>query len=163
MGWRIQKGDGRSAWCNTGDCCMGSFYGSAQHVLGIGVVCVGYWSFEFAWNILPASIDESSSLTFSQNIWESIFTYLFIYSGCFYSTSSSQLLLLTSTQRRFIHSTNTVSEIHAKVPHATAGEGLALGPYVAARAGFKPTTFQMKGVESTNEPSHPTFTIRLHM
>src|SRR6218665_1331470 len=35
---------------------------------------------------------------------------------------------------------------------ATASEGLAQGPYVAARAGFEPTTLRTKGVESTNEP-----------
>jgi len=41
------------------------------------------------------------------------------------------------------------------VPQATASEGLAQGPYVAARAGFEPMTLHMKGAESTNEPPCP--------
>ena len=41
---------------------------------------------------------------------------------------------------------HTVSEFHTEVPQATAREGLAQGPYVVARAGFK----------STNESPHPT-------
>ena len=35
-------------------------------------------------------------------------------------------------------------------------EGLAEGPYVVARAGVEPTTLRMIGVDSTNEPQHPT-------
>ena|SRR6218665_3679839 len=50
-----------------------------------------------------------------------------------------------------LHRTNTVSEFHAEAPQATASQGLAQGPYVAARARFEPTTFRMKGDESTNE------------
>ena len=46
---------------------------------------------------------------------------------------------------------DTVSEFHTEVPQATASEGLAQGPYVAAGVGFKPITFPRKGVESTNE------------
>jgi len=49
-----------------------------------------------------------------------------------------------------------VSEFDAEAPQATASEGLAQGPYVAAKTGLKPTTFQTKGVESTNEPPCPT-------
>jgi len=49
-----------------------------------------------------------------------------------------------------------VSEFHAEAPQAIASEGLAQGPYVAARAGFKLTTLRTKGDESTNEPPHPT-------
>ena len=51
---------------------------------------------------------------------------------------------------------DTVSEFHAKAPQATASEGLAQGPYVAARAEFEPTTLRTKGTESTNEPPCPT-------
>jgi len=36
-----------------------------------------------------------------------------------------------------------------------ASEGLAQGPYVAAKTGLRPTTFQTQGVESTNEPLAP--------
>ena len=35
-------------------------------------------------------------------------------------------------------------------------EGLVLGPYMAARAGFKLTTFQAQGTEPTTEPPHST-------
>ena len=62
----------------------------------------------------------------------------------------------TTTQRRSRHSTDTVSEFHAEAPQATASEGLAQGPYVAARAGFEPMTPRMKGDESTNEPPQST-------
>ena len=49
-----------------------------------------------------------------------------------------------------------MSEFHAKAPQATASEGLAHGPYVAARAGFEPMTLWTNGVESANEPPCPT-------
>jgi len=45
--------------------------------------------------------------------------------------------------------------LHAEAPQATVSEGFAQGPYVAARAGFKPTTLRTKGDESTNEPPLP--------
>ena len=51
---------------------------------------------------------------------------------------------------------DTVLEFHAEVPLATASEGLAHGPHMAARAGFEPTTPRTKGVISTNEPPRPT-------
>ena len=35
---------------------------------------------------------------------------------------------------------------------ATASQGLAQGPYVAARAGFEPGTLLSKGIDSTNAP-----------
>ena len=62
----------------------------------------------------------------------------------------------STTQRRFQHSTDTVSEFHAEAPQATASEGLAQGAYVTPRAGFEPATLRTKGDESTNEPSRPT-------
>ena len=51
-----------------------------------------------------------------------------------------------------------MSESHAEAPHATAEEGPAQGPYVAARAGFEPATLRTKGTESTNEPPRPMHT-----
>jgi len=52
---------------------------------------------------------------------------------------------------------DTVSrEFHAEAPQATVSEGLAQGPYGAARTGFEPTTLQTKDDESTNEPPRPT-------
>ena len=47
---------------------------------------------------------------------------------------------------------DTVSEFHVEALQAIASEGLAQGPYMAARAGFKTTTLRTKGDESTNEP-----------
>ena len=44
-----------------------------------------------------------------------------------------------------------MSEFHAEAPKATASDGLAQGPYVAATEGFEPTTFRTKGDESTND------------
>ena len=79
--------------------------------------------------------------------------FIFIYFGYFHSASS---VPVGPTQRRSRHSTDTASEFHAEAPQSIASEGLNQGPYVAARAGFKPTTFQTKGGEYTNEPPHPT-------
>src|SRR6218665_2183873 len=39
--------------------------------------------------------------------------------------------------------------LHAEALQATASEGLAQVSYVAARAGFKPTTLLSKGIDST--------------
>ena len=50
---------------------------------------------------------------------------------------------------------DTAPKFHAEVPQATVSKGLAQGPYVAARAGVKPTTLQTKGVDSTNAPHMP--------
>ena len=47
-----------------------------------------------------------------------------------------------------------MSEFHAEVPQATASEGLARGPYVAAGARFEPTTLRMKCDESNLPMSH---------
>jgi len=44
---------------------------------------------------------------------------------------------------------DTVSESHAEASQATASEGLAQGPYVAARAVFQPVTLRTK---ATNLP-----------
>jgi len=49
-----------------------------------------------------------------------------------------------------------MSEFHAGALQATASEGLAQGPYVAAGVGFEPATFQTEGAELTPEPPRPT-------
>ena len=67
-----------------------------------------------------------------------------------------RLFKLTTTQKRSRHITDTVSEFDPKALQETASEGHAQGPCVADRAGFEPTTFLTKGVESTNEPTRPT-------
>ena len=54
----------------------------------------------------------------------------------------------SSPHRRSQHSMGIVLEFHAEAPQATASEGLAQGPYVAARAGLEPTTLRTKGDES---------------
>ena len=56
-----------------------------------------------------------------------------------------------------------MSEFHAEAPQATASEGLAQGPYVAASAGFEPTTLRTKGDESTNQPPRPTDAFKHHL
>src|SRR6218665_3326271 len=46
---------------------------------------------------------------------------------------------------------------------ATAGKGLAQGPYVTARAGVEPTTLRLKVIDSTKAPSRPTLCLYLFM
>ena len=53
---------------------------------------------------------------------------------------------------------DTVSEFHAEAPPPTVSEGLAQGPYVAARAGFEPTNPRSTAIDSTKEPMCPTYT-----
>ena len=60
------------------------------------------------------------------------------------------------TQKRSRQSTDTVSEFHAEAPQATASEGLAQCPYVAAIAGVEPTTIRTIGAHSTNKPPRAT-------
>src|SRR6218665_1032480 len=76
---------------------------------------------------------------------------MFSQSCYFYSASSSPLLL-----RGAADTARILAEFHAEAPQATVIEGLAQGLYVAARAGFEPTTLLTKGDESTIEPPHPT-------
>src|SRR6218665_1247763 len=82
---------------------------------------------------------------------------LFIHSGYFYSASSNPLLLSGA----YNNSVDTAQEFHAEAPQATASEGLAQGPYVAARAGFKPLTLWTKGDESTNETPYLTMQLEV--
>jgi len=53
-----------------------------------------------------------------------------------------------------------VSEFRAKASQATASEGLAQGPTVAAKARFEPMTLWTKGAESTNWPLCLTYIYR---
>ena len=48
---------------------------------------------------------------------------------------------------------------HTEALQATVSEGLAQGPYVAARLGFEPATFRMQATEPTTEPPCPTVII----
>ena len=61
----------------------------------------------------------------------------------------------TTTQRRSRHSTDTVPEFQAEAPQSAVSEGLAQGPYMAARAGVEPMTLRTKGVDSTNASPTP--------
>ena len=44
--------------------------------------------------------------------------------------------------------------IHAEALHATASEGLAQGPYVAARAGFEPATLWHRLYQCATTPNN---------
>ena len=67
------------------------------------------------------------------------------------------ITITIATQRRFLHSTDTVPKSHAEAPQANVSEGLAQGPYVAARAGVESMTIRLKGVDSTNVPPNAPF------
>src|SRR6218665_2260268 len=43
--------------------------------------------------------------------------------------------------------------VSSRSAQATAGKGLAQGPYVTARAGVEPTTLRLRVIASTNAPS----------
>src|SRR6218665_3181718 len=75
-----------------------------------------------------------------------LFIHSFSHSGYFYSASSSPLLLRGVPDTARILCRSFTPKHHR----------LAQSPYVVARAGFEPTTLQMKGDESTNEPPCPT-------
>jgi len=47
----------------------------------------------------------------------------------------------------------------AEAQQTTASEGLAQGPYMAARVGFEPMTLRTKFIKSANEPSRSTVTL----
>src|SRR6218665_3118450 len=47
-------------------------------------------------------------------------------------------------------------QVSRRSAQATAGKGLAQGPYVTARAGVEPTTLRLKVIDSTKAPSRPT-------
>src|SRR6218665_2297056 len=80
-----------------------------------------------------------------------ILLYCFIH---FYSASRSmslsEALPTTAIMTR-------CRSLHAEALHACASEGLAQGPYMAARAGFEPTTLRSKDIDSTNAPPRPIF------
>ena len=50
---------------------------------------------------------------------------------------------------------DTVSEFRRRSATSKLSEGLVQGPYVAARAGFKPMILGSKGIDSTNAPPRP--------
>src|SRR6218665_3610237 len=73
----------------------------------------------------------------------------FIHSGHFYSAPTTQRR--SPLQHRYCIGVSRRSE------QATAGKGLAQGPYMAARAGVEPTTLRLKAIDSTKAPPRPTW------
>src|SRR6218665_1528027 len=80
---------------------------------------------------------------------------LFFHSGHFYSASSSQLRTTLRSSRLQHGYFIGVSRRSAQAT-VHVGKGLAQGPYMAARAGFEPTTLRLKAIDSTKAPSCPT-------
>src|SRR6218665_1056772 len=89
--------------------------------------------------------------------WISIFKgdLLFILSFIHSFIQAIAPLQVHTSHKRSRHVTDTLPELHAEEPQTTASEGLAQGPYMAARYGFQPATFRTKGAESTNAPPRP--------
>ncbi len=54
-----------------------------------------------------------------------------------------------------------MSELTPEALQATTSEGLAQGPYVAARVGFEPATFRTQGTKPTTEPACPTLMLQI--
>src|SRR6218665_2893998 len=92
------------------------------------------------------------SLSSSLFIWLcSIFTiHSFIHLGYFYSASSSPLLLRGAADTARILGRNFTPNPHRQL---LVKNLLKAPPYVAARVAFELPTLQMKGNESTNEPT----------
>src|SRR6218665_2607119 len=89
-----------------------------------------------------------------RNLFLYFSVHSFIHSlGYFYSASSSPLLLRGAPDTARILCLSFTPKHHRQ---SSASEGLAQGPYLVTRAGFKPTTLWTKGDESTNEPPCPT-------
>src|SRR6218665_2853356 len=61
----------------------------------------------------------------------------------------------TTTHWRSRHNTDSVLEFHTEAPQATVSEGLAQGPYMAARLGVEAMTLRTKDVDSINAPTAP--------
>src|SRR6218665_1779958 len=80
-------------------------------------------------------IDDSHSLSF-------------IHSGHFYIAPVKS----STTQRRSRLQHGYCIGVLRRSAQATAGKGLAQGPYVAARAGVEPTTLRLKVIVSTKVP-----------
>src|SRR6218665_238715 len=82
----------------------------------------------------------------------------FIHSGHFYSAPSA-------TQRRSRLQHGYCIGVSRRSAQATAGKGLAQGPYgyMTARAGVEPTTLRLKVIDSTKAPSRLTGAITSHL
>src|SRR6218665_2028489 len=67
----------------------------------------------------------------------------------------------STTQRRNRLQHGYCIGVSSRSAQATAGKGLAQGPYVTARAGVEPTTLRLKVIVSTKAP--PRHTCRSYM
>src|SRR6218665_259433 len=69
----------------------------------------------------------------------------------------------STTQRRSRLQHGYCIGVSRRSAQATAGKGLAHGPYMAARAGVEPTTLRLRVIASTNAPPCPTkYNVGLH-
>ena len=98
----------------------------------------------FILNIYVAPLQE----TYSCNRYS---IHAIIHSGYFYSTFSNPLLLRGTSNTAWILCWRFTPK-----RHRTASEGLAQGPYVAARVRFEHANRLTQCTELTNEPPHPT-------
>ena len=72
----------------------------------------------------------------------------FIHSGYFYCASAVHYYS-EAIPTQHGHCRSFTSVARRRETPTTASEGLAQGPYVAARSGFEPTTLRTKGIDST--------------
>src|SRR6218665_2698737 len=83
-----------------------------------------------------------------------VFSYhSFIYSDHFYSASSSPLLLRSGPDTTRILGRSLTPKRHRQL---RVKDLLKIPVYVAAKAGFEPTTLRLKGFDTTNAPPRPT-------
>src|SRR6218665_1071213 len=91
-----------------------------------------------------------------------ILSYVMSYCIVLYLYISIALLTARAFQERSRPQQLTLCRsLHAEALQAVAGKGLAQGPYMAARAGFEPTTLRSNRVVSTNAPPCPTIAFSL--
>ena len=89
-------------------------------------------------------------LNFLLNIWVCLLYFLL------YLSISIVLLTAWAFQKRSRPQQLTLwRSLHADALQATVSEGLAQGPYMAARAGFETKTLRSKGIDPTNAPPGP--------
>ena len=96
-------------------------------------------------NALPIEWSLEFSISCYINLEAGPKIHSFIHLDHFYSASSSSLLLRGAPDTARILCINFTPK----------RQGLAQGPYMAARTGVEPMTLRAKGVDSTNAPHMP--------
>src|SRR6218665_1896 len=81
---------------------------------------------------------------------------ILIHSFIHSAISIAPLQVSSTTQRRSRLQHGYYIRVSRRSAQATAGKGLAQGPYVAARAGVEPMTLRLKVIVSTKAPPRPT-------